>query len=41
MSNQKKYYLANVEIKDYIIMIDGKNLFDQPVKNDKITYKNR
>ena len=21
-------------------MIDGKNLFDQPVKNDKITYKN-
>ena len=21
-------------------MIDGKNLFDQPVKNDKITYEN-
>ena len=21
-------------------MIDGKNLFDQPVKNDKVTYKN-
>ena len=21
-------------------MIDGKNFFDQPVKNDKVTYKN-
>ena len=21
-------------------MIDGKNFFDQPVKNDKITYEN-
>ena len=21
-------------------MIDGKNVFDQPVKNDKITYEN-
>ena len=23
----------NVEIKDYIVMIDGRNFFDQPVKN--------
>ena len=36
----KRYYLLNVEIKDYNIMIDGKNLFDQPIKNDKITYEN-
>ena len=21
-------------------MIDGKNLFDQPIKNDKVTYEN-
>ena len=21
-------------------MIDGKNVFDQPVKNDKVTYRN-
>ena len=21
-------------------MIDGKNIFDQPVKNDKVTYEN-
>ena len=35
-----KRYLPNVEIKDYNIMIDGKNLFDQPIKNDEITYDN-
>ena len=36
----KKYYLPNVEIKNYNFMIDGENLFDQPIKNDKITYEN-
>ena len=35
----RKRYLPNIEIKDYNVMIDGKNLFDQPVKNDKITWK--
>ena len=34
------YYLPKVEIKDYNVMIDGKNFFDQPVKNDKVTYEN-
>ena len=38
--SNKRYYLPNVEIKDYNVMIDGKNFFDQPVKNDKVTYKN-
>ena len=33
-------YLPNVEIKDYNVMIDGKNFFDQPVENDKVTYEN-
>ena len=28
------------EIKDYNVMIDGKKLFDQQVKNDLITHKN-
>ena len=27
-----KYYLQTVEIKDYNVMIDGQNFFDQPVK---------
>ena len=27
-------------MKDYNVMIDGKNVFDQPVKNDKVTYEN-
>ena len=34
------YYLPNVEIKDYNIMINGENLFDQPVKDNKVTYEN-
>ena len=33
-------YLQNVEIKDYNVMIDGKNAFDQPVKINNVTYKN-
>ena len=36
----KRYYIPNAEIKDYNVMIDGKNFFDQPVKNDKVTYEN-
>ena len=34
------YYLRKVEIKDCNFMIDGKNFFDQPVKNDMRTYDN-
>ena len=34
------YYLPNVELKDYNIMINGENIFDQPVKNNKVTYEN-
>ena len=33
------YYLPNVEIKDYNIMINGENFFDQPIKNNKVTYE--
>ena len=38
--SNKRYYLPNVEIKDYNVMIDGKNFFDQPVKNNKVTCEN-
>ena len=34
------YYLPKVEIKNYNVMIDGKNFFDQPVKSDMRTYHN-
>ena len=37
----KRYYIPNIEIKDYNGMIDGKNFFDQPVKNDKVTWNIR
>ena len=33
-------YLPNVEIKDYNIMINGEKFFDQPIKNDNVTYEN-
>ena len=34
------YYLPNVEIKNYNVMINGENFFDQPIKNNKVTYEN-
>ena len=34
------YYLPNLEIKDYYVMINGENFFDQPIKNNKVTYEN-
>ena len=30
-----KYFLPTVEIKNYNIMINGQNFFDQPVKTNK------
>ena len=30
--SNKRHYIQNVEIKDYNVMIDGKNFFYQPVK---------
>ena len=33
-------YLPNVEIKTYNVMISGENCFDQPIKNNKVTYEN-
>ena len=35
-----KRYIPSVEIKDYNVIIDGKNFFDQPIKDNKITYGN-
>ena len=38
-TSDDKYYLPNVEMKDYNIMINGENYFDQPIKNSKVTYE--
>ena len=35
-----KYYLPTEEVKDYNIIIDERNFFDQPIKNDFKTYDN-
>ena len=37
--SSKRYYLPNVEIKDYNVIIDGKIFLDASIKNDKITYE--
>ena len=39
-TSDERYYLPTVEIKDYNIMINGENFFDQPIKDSKITYDN-
>ena len=36
--SHRKYYLPTVEIKGYNVMIDGRNVFDQPIKNDLKIY---
>ena len=36
-TNNEQYYLPTVEIKNYNIIINGKNFFDQPIKNKKVT----
>ena len=38
-TSHEAYYLANVEIKNYNIMINGENVFNQPIKNNKVTYE--
>ena len=39
-TSNKRYYIPNVEIKDYNVMIDGKNFFDQPINSMNKTYEN-
>ena len=39
-TSAKGCYLPNVEIKNHNVMINGENLFDQPIKNNKVTYEN-
>ena len=33
------YYVPNVEIKDFNVLIDGGRFFDLPVKNEEETYE--
>ena len=36
----KQYYLQTAEIKDYDVIIDGRNFFEKPIKIDVKTYDN-
>ena len=33
-TSNKRYYIPNIEIKNYNVMIDGKNVFDEPINNN-------
>ena len=33
------YYVPNVEVKDFNVLIDGKSFFDLPVKNEEEAYE--
>ena len=39
-TSSKGYYLPSVEIKNYNAMINGEYFFDQPIKENKVTYEN-
>ena len=39
-TSHSTYYFPKVEIKDYNVMIDGKNVFDQPINSMTKTYEN-
>ena len=37
--SHSNYYLPKVEVRDYNVMINGKNAFDQPINNDFKTFE--
>ena len=39
-TSHSTYYLPKVEIKDYNVMIDGRNFFDQSINSMSDTYEN-
>ena len=34
-----KYYVPNIQIKDFNVLINGKSLFNMPIKNSEGTYE--
>ena len=34
-----KYYVPNVQIKDFNVLLDGKRFFGMPIKNGEETYE--
>ena len=39
-TSHSTYYLPKAETKDYNVMIDGRNFFDQPINSMNKTYEN-
>ena len=39
-TSYSEYYLPKVEVKDYNVKVNRKNVFDQPISSDIKTYEN-
>ena len=39
LTSFSKYYVPNVQIEDFNLLIDGKSFFDIPIKNGEDTFK--
>ena len=39
-TSYKRCYLLARKIRNYNVMIDGQSFFDQPIRNDLVTYDN-
>ena len=40
IETHRGYFLPKVEIKDFNVIIDGRNIFDQWIRIDRLTYDN-
>ena len=38
-TSHSEYYVPKEGLKEYNVKIDGKNFYDQPIKNDTRTYE--
>ena len=39
-TSHSRHFLPNVWLNKYNVTIDGKNFFDQPIKDNKVVYEN-
>ena len=40
IETHRGHFLPKVEIKDFNVIIDGRNFFDQSIRNDRLTHDN-
>ena len=38
-NGQQKYYLPRIDLKEYNVIIDGRNFYDNPIENNIEKYR--